>query len=332
VPIGKLFKNSSQHILRNKGLAFASVIVMTLTFLISSTFGVAFYVATNILDYVDKKIPVKIFIENTASEDQIKYIESTVKSINPSAITKYNSKEVSYEIYTKANVNDPSLTYDVNPSLLPAFIDINVANQKDALDIYNKLLDKLLVKTDKTYDEVKKAKENFMYKGKDLYLMKDDFKYIVSIRLNQKTSEFFKELRNTVQIVGVVMAIFLIVVSLIIIFITTGMAIYSNREEIETMELVGATPAYVRIPYIFDGAIFGFFGALVSTSILYLAGWMFIYNNAGGIVPFLNSFFAGIEWVNLGVTGLIGLFFGLLAIGSFIGALASAIATKRYLK
>ena len=305
---------------------------MTLTFLITSIFGAAFYVATNILDYVDKKIPVKIFIENTATDQDVKKIMDTIKSINPKATPTYNSKQVSYDIYLKANANDPALTYDVNPDLLPGFIDVNVASQKEALDLYNTLLKTIVEKTSLTYDEIKKAKQNFVILDKDLYVMKNDFKYIVSIRLNQKTSEFFRDLRNTVQLVGAIMAAFLIIVSLTIIFITTGMAIYTNREEIETMELVGATPSYVRLPYIFDGAIFGFIGSFISTSILYTAGFFFIRQDVAGFVAYLNSFFAGIQWVHLGVLGLLGVFAAILLIGSIIGSIASAIATKRYLK
>ena len=331
--LDKLFKTSLQHISRNKGLAFASVVVMTLTFLISSVFGVAFYTATTILDYVDKKIPVIVFVENTATDTQLALLNNTIKSIKPNATIKYNSKDVSYDIYIRSNKNNPSLTIGVTPDTLPAFIEVNVPTQVDALDLYSSLVKTVSDKTDKDFTALKTEKLNYLiYNGSDTYVMKKDYQFIRTISIDRKTSEFFNNLKNFVQLAGIIIAIFLVVVSLIIIFITTGMAIYSNREEIETMELVGATPIYVRLPYIFDGAIFGFIGAFVSTVLLFIFGYIVIKYNAGGVVGFLNKFFDGIQWVDLNLWVQAGLAVFLLAIGSAIGAFASAIATKRYLK
>ena len=332
MPFTKLLKTSFQHILRNKGLAFASVIVMTLTFLISSAFGAAFYTSTNILDYVDKKIPVIVFVDNNASSDEIKHISDTIKSIKSSAITQYNSKDVSYGIYLKATANNPALTLGVTPDSLPAFINVNVASQKDALDLYNQLVHTISIKTDKSSEELQKTKENVIYVDSEIHVMKSEFKSIVNVGLDLKSSDFFYNFKNFVQISGILIAIFLILVSLIIIFITTGMAIYSNREEIETMELVGATPGYIKRPYILGGAIFGALGAFISTAIMYILGYSIIKYNAGGVFLFLNQLFKGIEWVNLTRLLQVLLFLVLVLIGAIIGAIASAFATKRYLK
>jgi cell division transport system permease protein len=327
----KLVRNSLQHIARNKGLAFASIMVMTLTFLIMFTFLTLLYSVTKMIDYMDKKIPVIVMVENTATPDEMQSIEKLIKTINPTSSFEFHDKNFSLAKYLKDNEGTPYLTYGVTAEFFPGYYEVSVQNQKDALDLFDKLLQNVSTKLADDADTTDPNLKLFRV-GKDQYSLKNEYKFLYTVILRASTSKFLNDFKATVQVVGLAAASFLIIVSLVIIYVTTSMTIYTSKDEIETMELVGATPAYIRIPYIFDGAFFGFIGAMLSTGILYGTSFWLVNNNDSGVIPFFRNFFKDIEWTEINMTNLAIVFAICLAVGSLIGALAAAVATRKYLK
>jgi cell division transport system permease protein len=74
-----------------------------------------------------------------------------------------------------------------------------------------------------------------------------------------------------VRTAGVVI---LAIVGLIVLFIivnTIRLAVVARAEEIEIMRLVGASDAFIRWPFVFEGALVGLFGALITLGMLLLA-------------------------------------------------------------
>lgn len=330
--ITKLLKNSVQHIARNKGLAFASIMVMTLTFLIMFTFVGVLYSVTKMIDYLDKKIPVIVMVENTATPQDRLYLESTIRSLRSDVTMTFYDNNFSLDKYLKDNEGSPSLTYGVSADLLPGYYEVNVPTQKDALDLFDNLLQKLSTKVGNPTDVESNPNAKTFKVGSDVYLLKDNYNFVYTVILRASTSKFLNDVKGTAQIVGIVVAAFLIIVTLILIFVTTSMTIYTSKDEIETMELVGATPSYVRIPYVFDGALYGFIGATLSTILLYLSTYLLIQNNNSGIIPFFKNFFRNIEWTEINPKTLAILFGIFVLSGAFIGASAAAIATRKYLR
>ncbi|NTU69917.1 FtsX-like permease family protein [bacterium] len=115
-------------------------------------------------------------------------------------------------------------------------------------------------------------------------------------------------------------------ISFLIIFNTIRITIFSRREEVEIMKLVGATNAYVRAPFLLEGALYGIIGAFISFLLMIgtlyvfravLSGWTVI-SDTPELVYIQNNFF------------LILLLE--IAIGVFIGTVSSTIAIRKHLK
>ena len=65
----------------------------------------------------------------------------------------------------------------------------------------------------------------------------------------------------------------LFVIGVIVLFIivnTIRLAVVARSEEIEIMRLVGASDAFIRWPFVFEGAMVGLFGAAITLVCLYL--------------------------------------------------------------
>lgn len=119
-------------------------------------------------------------------------------------------------------------------------------------------------------------------------------------------------------------------VAILVMFSITGfiiantikLALYSHREEIEIMHLVGATDSFIRAPYMIEGAIQGLAGSILGLSVLYLA--FTSVREAASHSSLLQLFASDLNF--LSVFWCIGI----LLIGCAIGLLGSFLAVRRF--
>jgi cell division transport system permease protein len=127
---------------------------------------------------------------------------------------------------------------------------------------------------------------------------------------------------------GVAAVVVFSFVSVIIIFNTIRMAIFNRRDEIKIMRLLGANKSYIHGPFVVEGIIYGLLSGVISMLIIYVlfAGSAnTLQATSFGLldISYAESYFK----THLIYIGLIQ--FG---VGMFIGAISSAVATRRYLK
>jgi cell division transport system permease protein len=100
------------------------------------------------------------------------------------------------------------------------------------------------------------------------------------------TKETAKNVKTVTDIMRTAGTVILLVIGVIVLFIivnTIRLAVFARSEEIEIMRLVGASDAFIRWPFVFEGAMVGLFGAAIT-----LAGLYFLANPIGG---FMVDFF-----------------------------------------
>lgn len=118
---------------------------------------------------------------------------------------------------------------------------------------------------------------------------------------------------------------FMIILAVYLTRISVKMTIHTRQEEIAIMRQVGAYNWYITTPFVFEGLIIGFWGALVP-GLLVLLGYPALYNLLGGVL--LSDMFVLISpwpfaaYVTAGVFG----------IGLLTGALGSWLAVRKYLR
>jgi len=298
------FSNTWRHIRRSPYQAFAAISVMTLTFLVSGMFFLLSVGSTIVLKYFEQKPQIIIFFKDTKKEADVNELQDRLKLMDKVASVKFVSKEDALAIYKEQYKNDPLLLEMVSADILPPSLEIYASKPEYLADIAN------FLNKQPNVDEV-----NFQ-------------KNIVE-RLVSLTTV----LRQT----SIAVFTFLIITTIVVLMTTTAFKIALKKDEIELLQLLGATRWYIQKPFLEEGIIFGFIAstlAFLSLSLLYLSLNGFLSSYLSTIPPLA---FYGLSTLRLyvwppNIEFVILIYFITVFFGMIIGFIGTMMASSKYIK
>lgn len=295
------------HIRRSPYQALAAIFVMTITFFLATILSVTSYGLTQTLYYYETRPRIIAYIKNEATSEQIDALYQKLQKDKRVKDVQKLSKEDALEIYKQATLDEPLLSEFVSPDVFQASIEFTLAGLAYAEDVIREIQASGIVSdidstiTTALNDNPKRLKE-------DIAHLKDIIFYI--------------------KLGGGTLVGFQIIASLMVLLVVIGMRIAARRAEIEILQLLGATPWFIRWPFLVEGILYGLVGAIMG----WLIALILLLNTADGIV----QFFGPVPFLPKTFFGLLLLMGGILAVNiaitSFLGFLGGYIATKRYLK
>jgi cell division transport system permease protein len=122
--------------------------------------------------------------------------------------------------------------------------------------------------------------------------------------------------------VGLLLVLILGGASLLIISNTISLTVHSRRDEIEIMQLVGATDWFIRVPFLIEGFLQGVTGGLAAVALIFL-GYSFLVREIHSIAPFLPLITSTGELVRLSVQ--------LVLMGVILGLLGALLSLRKIL-
>jgi cell division transport system permease protein len=278
-------------------IAATSVMVVTLTLILTS------YISTNALNATIKtivnKIDVSVYLKLDTTDAQIKDLQQRLEKVDNVQAVNYVSRKEALEEYKRQNASNQKLLDNLseadNP--LPASLQVKAKDNKKLDPIVN------FVNTPDVQSHVLK----FSYEGD-----------------RKKTIDNIVRISNFLKTTGLVASAIFLVISVLIIFNTIRMAIFTRRNEIEIMQLIGATNWYIRGPFLFEAAMYGVIAAFIAVALGY------VVLLAGG--PKLASYIDVQDTINYFRNYPMLIICAELLIGIAIGILSSLLAMARYLK
>lgn len=144
------------------------------------------------------------------------------------------------------------------------------------------------------------------------------------VKQSQQATRTLSTANRLIALISIVIIVILLIVSIFLISNTVSVGISVRREEIGIMKLIGATNAFVRLPFILEGIIIGLIGAAIPLVILY-----FLYDRA--VQYLVNRFNVLNDFMN-GLIPVNRVFILLLPVGLILGigiGLIGSIATVR---
>ena len=143
-------------------------------------------------------------------------------------------------------------------------------------------------------------------------------KEVKEIHYQKSLVDLINQNVSRIGLVLMVLSLILLIIAITLIRNTIRLAIYSKRFLVRSMQLVGATPAFIRRPFIRSGVSQGFFGALLAN--LLLAGLLFALTKRIPELSFVQDFRI-----------VVGIFAGIIILGLLLGGLSTRLALRKYL-
>ncbi|HMU61251.1 MAG TPA: permease-like cell division protein FtsX, partial [Gemmatimonadales bacterium] len=110
----------------------------------------------------------------------------------------------------------------------------------------------------------------------------EGFSFVDDVRFGREWIENLDRLRNLAGFVGLVIGLAFAAVAVVIIGVTIRMTVLQRAREIAIMRLVGATDAFIRGPFLLDGALKGFLGGVLAVLLSRIAFELFRRNSTTG--------------------------------------------------
>jgi len=297
--ISRIFHFGFDNFRRNGWLSTATVAIMTLALLVFGGLIIFGVITSRAAASIQDKMDISVYFNTNTSEDEILSIRQSLQKLPEVANVDYISRDQALDIFKANHANDPTITQAIN--------ELNTNPLEASLNI--------------------KAKNPSQYAAIASYLGSSDLsQYIdsVSYAQNQDVIDRLAKIVEDVEGGAIIVIVFLALIAGLVVFNTIRLAIYSNRDEIGVMRVVGASNSLVRGPYMVDGMICGAIAAIASVIIAAPITYF--------ISPYLNVFIPGLDIFRYFYAHLIQLFLYEFCFGVVIGGLSSFIAVRKYLK
>lgn len=296
--IKKVLKGGWNNFKRQAFLSFATSLII---FIVVSL-GAGLYFFEQGVNFVSEKIrdkmDVSVYFKENVTRESILEIREKIVKMPEVRSAEYVSAEEAYKRFEKNHENDSYL------------------KSLQAIQI-NPFSASLMIKTNKTED----------YKVVSSYFKKEEMAPFVREVNDYKRGlviEKFSNIATEVEKVGFFLIVALSILACIVAYNTVRLSIYSQRMEIQVMNLVGARNDFIRGPFLVQGMLCGFFAALASFILLF-ALFYFCKNN-------LSSLAEGFDIYTIYMTNLSLVILLQFGIGIGLGLISSFFAVRKYLK
>ncbi len=284
-----LLKQGVKNIFTHGFMSFASITIIIACLLIMGSFSLLTLNIDAMIDEMQNQNNVLAYIDESLSESEARALESKILAVDNVATAEFVTREEAMENFESDY--DENLFENIDPTVF---------------------------------------RHRFVITLDDLSLMKEtqaalrNVKGVASVTAHVDYAEKFISFRNIVSIVSLILIVILIVVSLFIMTNTIKLATFGRREEIAIMKMVGATNAFIRLPFVIEGLVLGAVGG----GIAYLLQWglysvltdKIMSGMASGIIDVLpfSAVALPVLIVFLTVGILVGVFGGLNAIRNYL--------------
>ena len=288
------FRDAFKSVVRNFSLSLASITCITITLIIIAA---SFLISENVRNFttlIEKDVTIVAFLDNDTTELDRENFEDNLKKMDNIDYYNYTSKQEVKDNMAKdyESLKDVLDNWDNTENPLKDTYTIKV------IDVNN---------IRKTAEEIKALDK------------------VSSVQYGEGLVEKMLSAFRAVEKITLIAALALVVVIIFLIINTIKLTIFSRKQEIYIMRLVGASNMRIKLPFVIEGIVLGIIGSFIPIIVI-IYGYMALYNKMGGVL------FSSLIKLVKPVPFVFNLSVVVLCIGVLVGMVGSSRAVRRYVK
>jgi len=307
----RVFKYGAISFTRNIWLSVAATLVMSITLIILFITVIASGILASTADTMREKIDITIYLKPGTPSSTLSTMAATLSADDNVSSVNVSTSEEEYENFLKENAD--------NEDLLNALSD-------DSGEMREKMIERM--------------QSTIRIKVRDIedlssikHIVSTDRNFVVNTDpsnpptydVNRAEIETITSWANIARNGGIILSVVFLTISILVIFNTIRMAIFSRREEIYMMRLVGADNSFIRGPFLIEAQISGIISGIIATTVGYIG--------FRALAPHLENYGINISIISnaLDSSFLVVIYLVAIFIGISIGTLSSLLAISKYL-
>lgn len=225
-----------RSLFRNRFMAIASVLTVTLSMFILGVFLSAVLNINHMASYLENQVEMTVYLKDGFTTDQVMGIGKYLKAQPGMKEIKFTNKDQAMKDFRERMGDQQGLLDAINGNPLPASYQMSF----------------------QTPEQLKTAAEVVAkYQG------------VETVQYGKDIIEQLYKVAQVIRLSGIVLIIFLAGAELFIISNTIRLTVFARRREIQIMKYVGASNGFIRWPFLFEGMVIGFLGSGFASLILW---------------------------------------------------------------
>lgn len=284
-------RDAVKSLFRNGWSTFGAISAVSMVLLLVGIFVSLLFNMNKIATDVEQDVNVRVYIDLAADETKTEELKAAIQALNAVDTVKFRSKDEELDDITKSVAQEFELFKNDSNPLRNAF-DVSTKNPKQTKEVATTI---------------------------------EKMDYVARVNYGGAKADTLFKVISTSRNVGIGVIAVLLIIALFLISNTIRATIHARRTEIEIMQLVGATKAYIRWPFFLEGGFIGLIGSIVPIAVLW---GLYLWVYKGG-----SDFFAGSNFSLLSPNPfLYRLSLAMAGVGVLIGSFGSIFSMSRFLK
>lgn len=242
----RVLRNALRNFRRNVWLSIATTVIMTLTLITISFLYTVNVLGVHVLSTIEQKVDIAVVFKDKTTPEQIDSITKNIEARSDVQSTRLITAHQAREDFRRRHADDPYIEealreLEINP--LPSSMFI-------------------VAKDPRFYENINSSLQSDTYAP---------FIEKVNFQNSKKVIEKMVHIMDIVRNAGIIITATFSILVILIMFNTIRLAIYSFREEIDIMRLVGASRWYIQGPFLFESVLVAVLSVIISSTLFYVS-------------------------------------------------------------
>ncbi len=242
-------KRAIDDIWQNRFLNFVTIVTIALAILIASAFILFLVNSGEIIHSWKKGLRIMTYLKPDIDDADLTNLARTIKSLEGVHSLRFISKQEALEQLKDQMRHQSSLFDNLTENPLPDSFEIRMTASRDSWQKIETLANQI-----------------------------DSLNQINEVEYGQQWIGRFVRIISLFRVAGYAMGLLFFTASIFIVANTIRLVIYSRREEVEIMRLVGATDSFIKLPFYIEGLIQGALGAAIGLVALFISFFLISSN------------------------------------------------------